>query len=76
MRPNGSDVRRLASDSGLDDVFPRWTRDSKQVLFHTFAGPEGRPSEDVWVIDADGTDRRRVVGDSSNDFAPDPRPRG
>ena len=76
MAPNGSDVRRLGGDANLDDVFPRWTADGKRVLYSTFTGPEGRPSEDVWVIDADGTDRSRLLGDPSNDFSPDPRPRG
>jgi TolB protein len=76
MRPDGSDVRRLGGDATLDDVFPHWTADGKQVLFHTFPGPEGRPREDVWVIDADGTDRAKVVADASADWSPDPRPRG
>jgi TolB protein len=76
MKSNGTDVRLLAGDPTLDEVFPHWTADGKRVLFHTFAGPEGEPSEDVWIIDTDGTDRRRVIADASADFAPDPRPRG
>jgi Tol biopolymer transport system component len=75
MKSNGTDVRLLAGDPTLDEVFPHWTADGKRVLFHTFAGPEGEPSEDVWIIDTDGTDRRRVIADASADFAPDPRPR-
>jgi Tol biopolymer transport system component len=76
MRPNGSDARLLAGDPTLDEVFPRWTADGRRVLFHTFPGPEGRPSEDVWVIAADGKNRARLLGDVSADFSPDPRPRG
>jgi TolB protein len=76
MRPDGADVRRLSGDPVLDDVFPRWTTDSRRVLFHTFTGPQGAPSEDVWVVDADNRNRKRVVADSSNDSAPDPRPQG
>jgi TolB protein len=76
MSASGADVRRLGGDAALDDVFPHWTADGKRLLFSTFAGPEGRPSEDVWVIDADGTKRARVVADASADSAPDPRPRG
>jgi TolB protein len=76
MASNGSDVRRLTGEATLDDVFPHWTADGKRVLFSTFAGPEGQPSEDVWVVGADGRNRSRVVADPSADFAPDPRPRG
>jgi Tol biopolymer transport system component len=76
MRSDGSDVRRLGGDTALDDVFPHWMADGKRLLFSTFAGPEGRPSEDVWVIDAGGTKRARVVADASADSSPDPRPRG
>jgi TolB protein len=76
MAPDGSDVRRLGGEATLDDVFPHWTADGKRVLFNTFAGPEGQPTEDVWVVGADGKNRSRVVADPSNDFAADPRPRG
>jgi Tol biopolymer transport system component len=53
--------RALGGDAQLDDVFPRWTADGRQVVFSTFPGPGGTPREDVWAIGADGTDRRRVT---------------
>lgn len=75
MRPDGSDVRRLGGDPMLDDVFPHWTSDGATVLFETFAGPEGRPSGDIWRIDSDGTDRRRLSTSSCGESFPDPLPR-
>ncbi len=76
MSNAGWDVRRLGGDPGLDDVFPHWTADGKSLLFETFAGPDNRPSADVWAIDSDGTVRRRVVSTPAGESFPDPRPRG
>ena len=74
MRPDGSDVRRLGGDPVLDDVFPHWTSDGAKVLFETFSGPDGVPSEDIWTIDSDGTDRRRLSTSSRGESFPDPQP--
>ncbi len=70
MSNAGWDVRRLGGDPGLDDVFPHWTADGKSLLFETFAGPDNRPSADVWAIDSDGTDRRRVVSTPAGRASP------
>jgi TolB protein len=75
MSSDGTGVKRLTGDSALDDVFARWAADGKQVVFHTFAGPEGKPSEDVWAVNSDGTERRRVVATAAGESAPDARPR-
>ena len=72
MAADGRDVRRLGGHPGLDDVFPRWTADGKQVVYSTFAGPEGTPSEDVWAIRANGTDRRRLTSSPASESQPDP----
>jgi TolB protein len=74
MAADGSDVRPLGGDPLLDDVFPHWTSDGSRVLFGTFAGPEGIPSEDVWIIDADGSDRRRLSTSRTGESFADPYP--
>ena len=75
MNADGSGLARLGGSGDLDDVFPRWTRDGSRVVFQTFSGPQGTPSEDLWAIDADGTDLRRLTSGSSSESAPDPQPR-
>jgi TolB protein len=74
MRPDGGDVRRLGGDPALDDVFAKWTGDGR-VLFQTFAGFDGTPPESIWIIDRDGTDRRRLEAGPGNNSLPDPKPR-
>jgi len=75
MDADGGNVQPLAAHpNGLDDVFPRWTADGTQVFFTTFAGASGRPREDIWVVDADGTDRLNLSRDPAADFLVDPRP--
>ena len=75
MASTGRDVRHLTGDPWLDDVFPRWTRDGRSVVFATFAGPEGVPGADVWAVRADGSERRRLTSPATQDSAPDPAPR-
>ena len=72
MASDGRDVRRLGGDPSLDDVFPRWTRGGRSVVFATFAGPEGVPSADVWTVGADGTGRRVLTSPASQESSPDP----
>lgn len=75
MAGNGTDIRRLSGDPSLDDVFPRWSGNGRTVLFQTFAGPDNTPSDEIWVVDSDGTDRRRLTTNTFSDGTPDPRPR-
>ena len=74
MNADGSWVRGLTGSPTLDDVFPQWTADGTQVVFWTFSGPGGSPSEDVWIVDSDRTDRRRLLGSAAGESLPDPQP--
>ena len=74
MATNGTGTRRLTGASGLDDVFPRWTSDGSQVVYETFERPGVASRDDVWVVDSDGTDARRVLSTSARETFPDPRP--
>ena len=74
MNANGTGVTRLGGATGLDDVFPRWTADGRSVVYSTFPGPNGSPAEDVWVIGADGKDRRQVTTSAAAESGADPRP--
>ena len=76
MAADGSGVRRLGGEPGItDDVFGHWTSDGEQVLFQTFGTEiEGPPRDSVWIVDADGTDRRRISDGTASDSFPDPAP--
>lgn len=74
MRPDGSRVRPLgAPTAGQDEVFPAWTADGCTVLHWRF-GTEADPTERIWAIDADGSDRRRIAVGRGNNSSPDPYP--
>ena len=74
MTANGTDARPLGGEPGLtDDVFGRWTADGRQVVFQTF-GTEEPFRDSVWIVDADGRDRRRISDGSASEFLPDPAP--
>lgn len=74
MDPDGSDVRPLGGEPGpVDDVFGRWTPDGDRVLYQTFAVGESL-KDAVWIVDADGSDRRRISDDGTSDALPDPMP--
>ncbi len=75
MDPDGGNVTPLtAHPDGLDDVFPKWTSDGSQLVFQTFSDPVTGRLDNVWVVDADGTDRRAIVTHPAVDAFPDPRP--
>ena len=76
MAVDGSGLRRLAGDPGLDDVLPAVDRRRPADRLHDVRHPDGSVGDDVWTVDADGTDRRRLTTAASNDTSPDPRPRG
>lgn len=74
MRSDGTGVRPLGTPAGgRDEVFPRWTAGGDRVLFWRF-GSADDPVETIWVVDADGTDRRQLTAGRSDDAAPDPYP--
>ena len=74
MDAAGGEPQRLAGRPDLDDVFPRWTSNGRKVVFTTFAGFQDTPREDVWIVDADGSDRRALTHDGAGDMLGDPRP--
>jgi TolB protein len=74
MRTDGTGVRRLGpAIAGQDEVFPQWTADGRSVLYWRF-GSLANPTESIFRIDADGTDRRKLTGPGSNNSEPDPYP--
>jgi Tol biopolymer transport system component len=72
MNADGTGTRWLAGAPDKDDVFPRWTPDGKRVVFWTFPGETG--NADIWVVGADGKDRRKLTTSPAMDSSPDATP--
>ncbi len=73
VRTDGSELRRLTDDPALEDQAV-WSPDSRTVVYR-FAG---RGSHDLWLMDADGGNKRPLVETPASDertpaFSPDGR---
>jgi Tol biopolymer transport system component len=72
MRSDGTDIRRLTRTPG-EDGWPAWSPDGSQIVFSSArddcsistaedcrtTGDVG-PWQDVWIMNADGSDQRRI----------------
>jgi len=76
--PDGTVVRRLTRRDG--DVAPSWSPDGTQVVFERATFIEGCDFDpacaQIWIVDADGTDERRLTPASARSEAPDWSPDG
>ncbi len=81
MNADGSDIRRLTRTPG-EDGWPAWSPDGSQIVFSSARddfsisdAPDCRttgdigPWEDVWIMNADGSDQRRVTSEFGQFFA-------
>ncbi len=75
MNSDGGDPRRLTTSPG-DDVSPRWSPDGRTLAF--VSGRDRKRGLDVFVMDADGSDQRPLLGAreasvvaSALEFSPD-----
>jgi TolB protein len=68
VRPDGTGLKRL-THSPRADRFPRWSPDGTKIVFERFPDEdrEMRLGRDVWLMNADGSDQRKLV-----EFAIDP----
>ena len=60
---DGSDLKRLTTYEGMDDN-PAWSPDGSKIAFRS--ARSGQPQ--VWIMDADGSNQRNLMGDSYNVF--------
>lgn len=70
MRPDGSDVRQLTRNatspaSENDDSLPTWSPDATQIAFTSTRDHEGDgiDAKELYVMNADGTQQRRLTED-------------
>ena len=79
MNDNGRNVRKL-TNTPLIDIMPCWSPDGKYIVFMRNLGPtEEHPHAqqfDIFMMDADGSNERRLTYHPQNDGAPTWSPDG
>lgn len=70
-------VARLTGDGTATEQTPRWSPDGRQVVFASnrahYSGTSrdtGAPDLDIWIVNADGTNARRLTTDPALDADP------
>ena len=70
MRSDGSHKHRLTRTPGVDETDPAWSPDGKEIVFAV-----SRPAaqQGIWIIGADGTQRRQLTNgaDADPSWSPD-----
>ncbi len=85
MDKNGKNVKKLTNELGYDGG-PFWSRDGKQIVYRAFHPQTDKEKEDyvgllkdnlirptkldLWVMNADGSNKRRVTNINKATFAP------
>ena len=85
MDKNGQNVKKLTNELGYDGG-PFWSRDGKQLVYRAFHPQTDKEKEDyvgllkdnlirptkldLWVMNADGSNKRRVTNINKATFAP------
>ena len=68
---NGADVRRLTTDLEHADLAPVLSPDGSKIAWEReVAGTDGVAEVELWVMDADGANPRRVVQNGSENRSP------
>ena len=73
---NGKNLRRLTKVKHVWDSSPVWSPDGKTIAFaREYRGEDGNMREEVWLMNADGSNTRQIKGikGRSPDFMPDGR---
>ncbi len=85
MDSNGKNVRRLTNELGYDGG-PFWSNDGNQIVYRAHHPQEAKEKEDyiallkqnlirptkleIWVMNADGSNKRQVTNNGKANFAP------
>jgi TolB protein len=61
MNANGSDIRRLTSTPGINEVDPSYSPDGRQIAYYRLRADRDDTFGEIWVMNADGSGKRRVA---------------
>lgn len=79
MNDNGKNATQL-TNTPFWDTSPRWSPDGKHIIFMRDLGPVSEPRQlqqlDIFIIDADGSNERRLTFHPKNDGFPTWSPDG
>jgi Tol biopolymer transport system component len=61
MNPDGSNQKRITDMKDGDACGPEWSPDGKKIAFHGFALMNPARNPGIWVVDADGTNAKKLT---------------
>jgi TolB protein len=67
INPDGSDMRRLTSNTWEWDKHPSWSSDGSQIVFWSNRDTGRRQ---LWVMNADGSNPHLLLKSTFNDWDP------
>jgi Tol biopolymer transport system component len=70
---DGGNLKVLSTITGREDISPTWTPDGTRIVFRS--RPVGGTS-DIWVMNADGSNRRQLTTHTATDIDPSVSPDG
>lgn len=75
VRPDGTDLKRLTQNTNQNDLLARYSPDGRYIAYATNYSI-GDGSGEIWVMNADGTDQRRLTNNNLDDLQPIWSPNG
>ena len=69
IQADGTGLIELPEVEGVSNYLPAWSPDGTRIAYVRWPG-EGQGSTDIWVMDADGTNRERVTRNARYDNHP------
>jgi Tol biopolymer transport system component len=65
IRTNGTALKNLSQDPSNGDVEPAWSPNGAEIVYSGPGHPSGSVGGDLWIMNADGSDRRPLEHESN-----------